>query len=473
MTSQCILALDQGTTSTRAIAYDAQGRALGSASLEFTQHYPQPGWVEHDAEEIWRSVAEVVPRALSAAGVEAKQLAAVGVTNQRETSVVWDRADGKPVARAIVWQDRRTADFCRAHQGEEPWLYQKTGLVLDPYFSATKVRWLLEQDAAVKRRAEAGALAFGTIDAFLIWRLTNGRTFATDRTNASRTLLAQLDTADWDVELCQFFGVPRALLPEVRPSSGDFGVTAGLGWLPDGVPIRGVAGDQQAALFGQCAFSPGEAKCTYGTGAFFLQHLGERAAPSRHRLLTTVAASGKGPVQYALEGAVFVAGAAVQWLRDGLKLFSESPAVEALAEQSDPEQPVIFVPGFVGLGAPHWVPEARGVLFGLTRGTTAADVSRATLEGVAFQVGDLIDAAASDAGSRLKALRVDGGMARNGWFLQRQADVLGLPVEQSPVSEATAQGAAYLAGLGARVWGSPDELRKLAGRGKSAAGTPK
>lgn len=463
MSDTYLLAIDQGTTSTRAVVYDSQGRTRGSAARELTQHYPRPGWVEHDAEEIWAGVAEVVPLALASARIEAKQLTAIGVTNQRETAVLWHRGDSKPAARAIVWQDRRTADFCRQRQSDEPWLTERTGLVLDPYFSATKVRWLLEQDAGLRTQAESGALAFGTVDAFLIARLTGGRVFATDRTNASRTLLARLDTADWDDELCRFFSVPRVLLPEIRPSSGDFGATKGLDFLPDGVPIRGVAGDQQAALFGQCAFAPGEAKCTYGTGAFFLQHLGDRGTLSRHRLLTTVAASGAGPIQYALEGAVFVAGAAVQWLRDGLKLFTEAPAIESLAQKSDPEQPVLFVPGFVGLGAPHWVPEARGVLFGLTRGTTAADVSRATLEGVAFQVADLIDAAASDAGVRLRALRVDGGMARNAWFLQNQADVLGLPVEQSATSEATALGAAYLAGLASGVWGGTDELRKLAG----------
>jgi glycerol kinase len=462
MSANYLLAIDQGTTSTRAVVYDSAGQPRGSASRELTQHYPRPGWVEHDAEEIWSSVADVVPRALSQAGVTAGDLAAIGVTNQRETSLVWERDTGRPVARAIVWQDRRTADFCKEHQADEPWLFERTGLVLDPYFSATKLRWLLEQDAERRRQAEAGKLAWGTIDAFLIWRLTGGRVHATDRSNASRSLLARLDTAQWDDELCRYFGVPAALLPEIRPSQGDFGVTANLGFLPDGLPIRGVAGDQQAALFGQCAFAPGEAKCTYGTGAFFLQHIGEKRTLSKYRLLTTVAASGPGPVQYAIEGAVFVAGAAVQWLRDGLKLFREAPAVEGLAAQSDLSQPVIFVPGFVGLGAPHWVPDARGVLFGLTRGTTAADVSRATLEGVAFQVADLIDAAALDAGSRLRALRVDGGMARNSWFLQCQADVLGLPVEQSATSEATALGAAYLAGLGAGVWPDTDALRKLA-----------
>ncbi len=462
-----LLAIDQGTTSTRAVVYDAHGISRGSAACELTQHYPRPGWVEHDAEEIWRGVREVVPRALAVAGIDGKVLAAIGVTNQRETSVLWDRQTGAPLARAIVWQDRRTADFCRDHHADEPWLFEKTGLVLDPYFSATKLRWLLEQDAGVRQRAEAGQLAGGTVDSFLVFRLTGGRLHVTDRTNASRTLLAELRSARWDGDLCRYFGVPEAILPEIRPSSADFGVTAGLDFLPDGVPIRGVAGDQQAALFGQCAFAPGEAKCTYGTGAFFLQHLGSNPTLSRNRLLTTVAATGPGAPEYALEGAVFIAGAAVQWLRDGLKLFAQAPAVEELAAGSDPDQPVLFVPGFVGLGAPHWVPEARGVLFGLTRGTTAADVSRATLEGVAFQVVDLIDAAAQDAGARLHEMRVDGGMARNAWFLQCQADLLDIPVVQSATSEATALGAAYLAGLSAGIWPDQAALRKLGQRGQT------
>ncbi len=454
-----ILAIDQGTTSTRAIVFSDAGVPLGSASRELTQSYPRPGWVEHDPEEIWRAVAATVPEALAAAGIRGKDLTAIGVTNQRETALLWDRLTGDVVCPAIVWQDRRTADFCKTHAADEAWIYPRTGLVLDPYFSATKWRWMLDNDPSLRGRD----LAAGTVDSFLLWRLTGGAVHATDRTNASRTLLARLDTAAWDEELCHFFDVPMTLLPEIRPSWGDFGVTRGLGFLPDGVPIRGVAGDQQAALFGQRAFAPGEAKCTYGTGAFFLQHLGQTPALSRSRLLTTIAASGPGATEYALEGAVFVAGAAVQWLRDGLKLFAESPRVEDLARLSDPEQPVVFVPGFVGLGAPHWVPEARGVLFGLTRGTTAADISRATLEGVAYQVADLIDAAAADAGSRLRSLRVDGGMARNDWFLQCQADTLGLPVVRPPVSEATAQGAAYLAGLGAGVWPGVEALRALGG----------
>jgi glycerol kinase len=462
MTTPYILSIDQGTTSTRAVVYDAQGRARGSAARELTQHFPQPGWVEHDADEIWTSVLDVVPRALSDAGIEARQLTAIGLTNQRETAVLWDRADGKPVARAIVWQDRRTGDFCRTRKADEAWLHERTGLVLDPYFSATKVRWLLQQDAGLRARAEAGQLAFGTVDAFLIWRLTGGRVHATDRSNASRTLLLNLHTVQWDDELCRYFEVPRAILPAVLASATNFGVTASVGVLPDGLPIRGVAGDQQAALFGQCAFAPGEAKCTYGTGAFFLRHTGERPTLSKHRLLTTIAASGDGPTQYALEGSVFVAGAAVQWLRDGLRVLESAPAIEELAARSDPAQPVIFVPGFVGLGAPHWIPEARGVLFGLTRGTTTADLGRATLEGVAYQVADLIDAAARDAGEPQRDLRVDGGMARNAWFLQCQADVLGLPVLQLAQSEATALGAAYLAGLKAGVWSHTEELRRLA-----------
>jgi glycerol kinase len=461
MTTRCILAIDQGTTSTRAVVYDAAGRPLGSAARELTQHYPRPGWVEHDAEEIWQSVADVVPRALATAVVPLDRLAAVGITNQRETVVLWERAGGRPVARALVWQDRRTADFCREHKADEPWLRERTGLVLDPYFSATKVRWLLEHEPALRARAGAGELACGTVDSFLIWRLTAGRAHVTDVTNASRTLLLDLRTTAWDDELCRYFGVPRALLPEVRPSAADFGTTAGLGFLPDGLPIAGVAGDQQAALFGQCGFAVGEAKCTYGTGAFFLLHTGDQPIRSRHGLLSTVAATLDPRPQYALEGSVFVAGAAVQWLRDGLHLFGRAEEVEALAGSAVGEQPVLFVPAFVGLGAPHWVPEARGVLFGLTRGTTGAELARAALEGVAFQVADLIDAAAKDAGTALHELRVDGGMARNALFLQRQADVLGLPVLQAPHSESTALGAAFLAGLRAGVWTDLDALRRL------------
>jgi glycerol kinase len=470
MATAYVLAIDQGTTSTRAVVYDETGRSLGAASRELNQHYPRPGWVEHDPEEIWASVREVVPQSLALAGVEGRQLTAIGITNQRETVVLWERAGGRSVAPAIVWQDRRTADFCRQRHADETWISERTGLVLDPYFSATKIRWLLDQDAQLRARAAAGDLACGTIDSFLIARLTGGRVHATDATNASRTLLLNLHTGAWDDELCRYFDVPTALLPEVRPSAADFGATRGLDFLPDGVPILGVAGDQQAALFGQGCFAEGEAKCTYGTGAFFLQHTGPRLKPSRHRLLTTLAASGAGPRQYALEGSVFVAGAAVQWLRDGLKLIDAAPAVEELARRSDPEQPVLFVPGLVGLGAPHWIPEARGVLFGLTRGTTAADLGRAVLEGVAYQVADLTAAAAEDMGAPLVSLRVDGGMTRNAWFLQCQADVLGVPVVQTPDSEATARGAAFLAGWRAGVWPDLEALRRLTG--EASAFTP-
>jgi len=457
-----ILAIDQGTTGTRAIVVDAAGNIIGNAAQELPQHYPRPSWVEHDAEQIWASVANVVPRAIAEAGIDAKQLAAIGITNQRETSVIWDRSDGKPVHRAIVWQDRRTTDFCQQHHKRADWLHTKTGLILDPYFSATKLRWMLENDPSVRHRAENGALAAGTIDTFLIWRLTGGKVHATDVSNASRTLLLDLQRVAWDDELCSFFNVPKTLLPDVRPGAADYGTTQGLDFLPDGLPIRGVAGDQQAALFGQCAFAPGEAKCTYGTGAFFLQHLGERPMLSTQRLVTSLAATTDSRPQYVLEGSVFIAGAAVQWLRDGLKLFATAPEIEELANRSDPEQPVLFIPGLVGLGAPYWVPEARGVLFGLTRGTTAADLGRAALEGVAYQVVDLAEAAGRDS-TPLASLRVDGGMSRNAWFLQAQADLLGIPVHQSKNLESTAIGAAYLAGLKVGVWPTLEALRQLSG----------
>jgi glycerol kinase len=492
--SPVVLAIDQGTTSSRAVAFDAQTFAvLGTAQQEIEQHYPRDGWVEHEPEDIWYSVARTVREALAKSGRGAKDVAAVGITNQRETVVGWDRASGRAVHRAIVWQDRRTTDFCRANAADQPMLTAKTGLVLDPYFSGTKVRWLLDQQPLLKVLAERGDLKFGTVDSFLIWRLTGGAAHVTDATNASRTLLFNIHSMQWDDDQLRYFGVPRAALPEVKPSAAEFGVTKGLDFLPDGIPIRGVAGDQQAALFGQACFAPGEGKCTYGTGAFYLLHTGGAAVASKHKLLTTVAAMTDAAPQYALEGAVFIAGAAVQWLRDGLHLFRSAAEVEQLARDSNPAEPVLFVPGFVGLGAPHWVPEARGVIFGLTRATTAADLGRAALEGVALQVADLIDASERDlknltpqppsapknltpqppslrgkgeqeqdhtlsppsllgkgvGGLGSAALRVDGGMARNDWFLQAQADVLGRPVARAAQSESTALGAAYLAALGA------------------------
>ena len=455
MSSPLILAIDQGTTSSRAVVYDAPSFAvLGVAQQEIEQHYPHDGWVEHEPEDLWYSVARTVREAIAKSGRDPKRIAAVGITNQRETIVVWDRSTGRTVGRAIVWQDRRTAEFCREHAADRPWLTSMTGLVLDPYFSGTKLRWILESDSQIRASAERGQLVCGTVDSFLIWRLTGGAVHATDVTNASRTLLFNIHALSWDDELLRYFGVPGAMLPEVKMSAAEYGVTKGLDFLPDGIPIRGVAGDQQAALFGQGCFGPGEAKCTYGTGAFFLLHTGDTAVSSRHRLLTTIAAMTSDRPRYALEGAVFIAGAAVQWLRDGLHLFRSSAEVERLARESNPAEPILFVPGFVGLGAPHWVPEARGVIFGLTRATTAADLGRAALQGVAFQVADLIEAAERDAApstGALGTLKVDGGMAANDWFLRFQADVLGRPVVRAAHSESTALGAAFLAACGSSL----------------------
>jgi glycerol kinase len=456
-----VLAIDEGTTSTRAAVFNERGQCLASAAREFRQIFPQSGWVEHDPAEIWKTVAAVVPEALAQARIQAKELAAIGLTNQRETVLLWDRATGNPVTPAIVWQDRRTAPFCRERHGDEPWLFERTGLVLDPYFSATKIHWLLQKDANLKARAEAGQLAVGTIDSWLLWNLTGGRVHATDFSNASRTLLLNLQTARWDAELYRYFEIPEAVLPALQPSMSRFGVTAALSFLPEGIPITGIAGDQQAALFGQGGFHAGDAKCTYGTGAFYLMHTGGTPICSKHRLLTSLAAMTDPTPQYVLEGSVFIAGAAVQWLRDGLHLIAHSSDVEALAEQSSSGDSLVLVPGFVGLGAPHWVPEVRGVLFGITRNTSSADLARAVLQGVALQVADLVAAADADAGQALQALRVDGGMARNAWFLQCQADLLGRAVLPSLEHEATALGAAFLAGLQVGVWPDLAALQKL------------
>jgi glycerol kinase len=461
MATGYILAIDQGTTSTRAAVFNERGQCVGAAAREFRQSYPRPGLVEHDPREIWRTVAEVVPEALALARITPKELAAIGLTNQRETVLLWDRASGEPVTPAIVWQDRRTASFCRERLQDEPWLFERTGLVLDPYFSATKLRWLLQEDATLRAQAEAGKLAAGTIDSWLLWNLTGGQVHATDYSNASRTLLLNLQTASWDAELCRYFQVPEAVLPMLQPSVSPFGTTAALSFLPAGIPITGIAGDQQAALFGQGGVRAGEAKCTYGTGAFFLLHTGTKPLHSGHRLLSSLAAMTDRTPQYVLEGSVFIAGAAVQWLRDGLHLIPEASAIEALAAQSNPDEPVLLVPGLVGLGAPHWVPEARGVLFGLTRSTSAAELARAVLEGVAFQVVDLITAADEDSAHPLSELRVDGGMSRNAWFLQCQANALGRPVLPALEKEATALGAAFLAGLQVGIWPDLDAIRKL------------
>ena len=462
MTRDHLLVIDQGTTSTRAVVYDSKLKPVGQHQLEVSPTYPRSGWVEHDPEAILASVRSQVPAALAAAGLTAAQIASIGLTNQRETTIVWDRGTGKSIAPALVWQDRRTADACTALKNRQAEISERTGLVIDPYFSATKMAWVLDHVSGARPRAEAGNLAAGTVDAFLIWHLTKGRRFVTDATNASRTLLMDIRRLQWADDLCQLFGVPLQILPEIRPSSGEFGKTLGLDFLPDGIPIMGVAGDQQASLIGQGCVGPGQAKCTFGTGAFLLAHTGGRVVPSRRGLITTLAATfDESAPQYALEGSVFVAGAAVQWFRDGLKAIGASPDINPLALESDPDNELIFVPALTGLGAPHWEPAARGAIFGLTRATGVADLARATLEGVAFQVADLIDAITEDLGSPLSDIRVDGGMSRSDPFLQFQADLLDLPVHRSPQTESTALGAALLAGLGASLWKSPSDAIAL------------
>ena len=452
-----VIAIDQGTTGTTVLVLDEELRVRGRGYREFAQHYPQPGWVEHEPEDIWASVLDALGQALASAKVAPEALVAIGITNQRETSVVWDRATGKPVHRAIVWQDRRTADRCAELKagGHEARVRDRTGLTLDPYFSGTKIRWIVDQ---LDKDARAN-LAFGTIDSFLLWRLTGGAVHATDVTNASRTLLFDLHTRSWSDELCALIGVDRALLPTVVPSAGVCGHTRGVPGLPDGVPIAGMAGDQQAALFGQACFEPGDAKCTYGTGAFILMNTGATPVASKAGLLTTVAWQIPGELTYALEGSAFIAGAAVQWLRDGLGFFTSAAEIEALARSVPDSGGVVMVPAFTGLGAPRWRPEARGVITGLTRGTTRAHLARATLEGIALQNVDLLRAMESDSGRTLRVLKVDGGASANDLLMQFQADVLGVEISRPELVETTALGAAFLAGLGAGVWTSKDAIR--------------
>ncbi len=448
--SSYVLAIDQGTTSTRAILYDESGMARGVDQREFPQLYPHPDHVEHDPEQIWESVREVVRGALAAAGADGAQVAAIGITNQRETTIVWDRETGRPVYNAIVWQDRRTADICRRWKTEEELIRERTGLVSHPYFSASKLRWILDNVPGARERAERGELAFGTVDSYLIWRLTGGAVHATDVTNASRTMLFNLRSEAWDGELCHLFSIPEPLLPAVQRSASRFGETRGLDFLPDGIPICGVAGDQQASLFGQGCWSHGDAKCTYGTGAFLLVNLATDFILSRSGLITTAAATPEGePLQYALEGSLFIAGAAIQWLRDGLGIIETAPQVNELAARARPDSEVVFVPALVGLGAPYWVPEAQGTIFGLTRATGAAELARATLESIALQVRDLVLAIESDTGFSLQRLRADGGAAKSDLLLALQANVLGATVERMREGESTALGAAMLAALGA------------------------
>jgi len=459
-----VVAIDQGTTSTRAIVYDSALQPVATAQEEITQHYPAPGLVEHDAEEIWRSVVSTVRTALAKARLSAVDIAAIGITNQRETTVIWDRATGKPVHRAIVWQDRRTADLCMRlkREGHEDAISARTGLLIDPYFSATKVVWKLEHLEGVRAAAEAGRLAFGTIDAFLLWRLTGGKTFATDATNASRTLLLDVKTAKWDADMLRLFGVPTMLLPEVRDSAGDFGVSDGaLFGAP--IAIKSAVGDQQAATVGQACVKPGMVKATYGTGCFALLHTGEEPIRSTNRLLTTIAYQLNGRRCYALEGAIFIAGAAVQWLRDAMGLIRAAPEVDALAAKADPKERVILVPAFTGLGAPWWDAEARGAIFGLTRGSGAAELARAVIESVGFQTADLLDAMRADWPRAPKdtVLRVDGGMANSNMALQFLANILDAPVDRPVATETTARGAAYLAGLAAGIYPDLNEIEKL------------
>jgi glycerol kinase len=454
-----ILALDSGTTSARAILFDHGGAVRAVAQKEFAQHYTQPGWVEHDALEIWTAQISVAIEALGKAGVGPRDVAAVGITNQRETTVVWDRQTGEPVCKAIVWQDRRTAQFCDRLRagGHEKLIRDKTGLVIDSYFSGSKIAWILDNVPGARQKAEAGRLAFGTIDTWLVWKLTDGKLQVTDSSNASRTMLFDIHRGAWDDELLTLFRIPRSMLPEVRPSSGVYGeVTSSLGL--GGVPIAGIAGDQQAALFGQLCTRPGLTKNTYGTGCFMLQCTGPKAVASKNNLVSTVAWTMNGRTDYALEGSVFIAGAVVQWLRDGLGVIRTSEEVGALARSVPDNGGVYLVPAFTGLGAPHWDPYARGTIVGLTRGTTAGHIARAALEGIAFESADLLDAMRADAGQAVAELRVDGGASRADLLMQFQADLLGVPVVRPAVTETTALGAAYLAGLAVGYWMTPEEI---------------
>jgi glycerol kinase len=454
-----VMAIDQGTTGTTALLIDAKGGVRARGYAELPQHFPRPGWVEHDGEEIWLSVRKAVRAALKSARVAGRAVAAIGITNQRETTLLWDRSTGRPVARAIVWQDRRTAERCDAlrKQGLGARVARRTGLVLDPYFSGTKVEWLLRHVRGAKAAARSGRIAFGTVDSWVLFKLTGGGVHATDPTNASRTLLFDIGTKRWDERMLDTYGVPRAILPEVLPSSGHFGETAGDdGLLPRGIPIAGIAGDQQAALFGQGCVAPGQSKNTYGTGCFFLLNTGSQRATPRAGFLTTLACGPQGEAAYAIEGSVFVAGAAIQWLRDGLGILERAAESESMARSVADAGGVVMVPAFVGLGTPHWRADVRGAIFGLTRGTTRAHIARAALESLAFQTRDLIDAMGEDA--KVRELRVDGAASANDFLMQYQADLLGIRVLRPKVIETTALGAGLLAGLATGFWASQTDL---------------
>lgn len=456
-----ILAIDQGTTSSRAIVFDLKGQAVATGQEEFTQHYPNNGWVEHDANNIWQTTLRSCHQAIEQAGISNTDILGIGITNQRETTILWDRESGEPIANAIVWQDRRTSDYCQQlrHQGHEQSIQEKTGLLLDPYFSASKIRWLLDSIPGARAKADAGQLAFGTVDSFLLWKLTEGKQHCTDATNASRTMLFNIHEQCWDKDLLQLFDIPESLLPEVKDCAAEYGHSDSQLFGRE-IPVLGIAGDQQAALIGQACFEAGMAKSTYGTGCFFMLNTGEQALDSHNRLLTTVAYRLNGKTHYALEGSIFIAGAAIQWLRDGLHLISDAAESEALAKQTDSDHGVYLVPAFTGLGAPYWDPEARGALFGLTRDTGIKELVTAGLESVCYQTKDLQKAMEAD-GQRPVNLRVDGGMTKNNWVLQKLADILGATIDRPSCVETTALGAAYLVALQAGVFSSTDDIGQL------------
>ncbi|RLT89776.1 MULTISPECIES: glycerol kinase GlpK [unclassified Ketobacter] len=460
--SQYLLSIDQGTTSSRAIVFDQRGTIVTSAQREFTQFFPDDGWVEHDVEEIWETTLAVCREALKNAQLSATEIAGIGITNQRETTIVWERDTGRPIHKAIVWQDRRTSALCMElkKQGHEQRVQAATGLLIDPYFSATKVAWILDHVEGARQRAEQGELAFGTVDSFLLWRLTKGASHKTDATNASRTMLYNIHSQQWDDEMLALFRVPRAMMPEVEDCAADFG-DADPDWLGASIPVAGIAGDQQAALIGQACFKPGMIKSTYGTGCFMILNTGDEPVESRNRLLTTVGYRLNGKVTYALEGSIFIAGAAIQWLRDGIALISHARETEAMAQEVGVEHGVYMVPAFTGLGAPYWDPEARGALFGLTRDTGINDIVTAGLQSVAYQTKDLIHAMEADGAGKPTALRVDGGMVANNWVVQFLSDILNVNVDRPAVIETTALGAAYLAGLQVGVYPSLEEIASL------------
>lgn len=455
-----ILSLDQGTTSSRAILFNKKGEIVHTAQKEFTQYFPKPGWVEHDASEIWGSVLAVIASCLSEAEVKPEQIAGIGITNQRETTVVWDKETGKPVYNAIVWQSRQTSGICEELKaaGHNDTFREKTGLLIDAYFSGTKVKWILDNVEGAREKAEAGKLLFGTIDTWLIWKLSGGKAHVTDYTNASRTLMFNIYELKWDDELLSILGVPKQMLPEVRQSSEVYANTVDYHFFGKEVPIAGAAGDQQAALFGQACFESGMAKNTYGTGCFMLMNTGEKPVPSKNGLLTTIAWGLNGKVEYALEGSIFVAGSAIQWLRDGLRMFRNAADSEGYAAKVESTDGVYVVPAFVGLGTPYWDSDVRGAVFGLTRGTTKEHFVRATLESLAYQTRDVLSAMESDSGIELKTLRVDGGAVKNNFLMEFQSDILNVPVQRPQINETTALGAAYLAGLAVGYWNSQDEI---------------